>query len=862
MKISEHAERTEKLFGTRAEDIHKWIDGFFDHESFGQFLRSGNTDSYDPYEHRKFRHCKEALEDAYNEFEGKYSRKLIKNVFECHLKDDYNGYLPSRDDFKNGTFTEKYHESEEKSAQEQILSEVELAEYFKGKEYYQKKKQKNQKNLTSFHLKIVLPTLTATALFIISIFTLIIPVFQNKMLQDRKVMIKELTLAADSVIEHYIKLSKSGKMTLEEAQQTAAREVGEMRYGPELKDYFWITDTHPRMVMHPYLPELNGADLTNYVDIKDKSKKKLFVEFVKIVEEQGGEGYLRYLWQWKDDEKHHEPKLSYVRLVPEWNWIVGTGIYIHDVEAEIQGLTYDLLWVFLLISIVLFAIILYVISQSYKIENERIYAERGLIEAKDRYRALVEASNEGYILLVDGKNMYSNITLQRMTGYNEQELASVAIWKELLPANNRINKNAIGQLEKIIAGDISAAEFEAQLLTKTGIKTDVIMAASKIFLSEKNGHVISVRKITRATLDNDGKLYQQIQNYSELPAGIQLEIESGDTIGHIVHSLSNIPAMVREMTLHGVKSSAIRDSLCKIFETAMVKLIKMAIDEIGEPPAEFAFLTLGSNARREMTMFSDQDNAIIIKDINSDDTTSVKRYFLKLADRVCTMLDRAGYKFCPGGIMAINPRWCMTLSEWKDKFTHKTIQKFDESVLDIHTFFDISCIYGSEELTNELHRHMMEITRENPEFYLHMARNCLSYDIPLNAFGYLKTETQDGVKSLNLKDCIVPIVNFARIFALKYNIGKPSTLDRLNMLAEKEILSSESLKDNILVFDHLWYLRFYNQIICHSDLREVNDELELDKLTAAECQKLRDSLNTVSALQNKLSYEFLGIPVN
>ena len=861
MKISEHAERTRQLFGTRAEDIHKWIDGFFDHESFGEFMQSGNALNYDPYEHRKFRHCKEALEEAYQEFEGKYSRKLIKDIFECHLKDDYNGYLPNRDDFKNGTFTEKYHEGEEKSAREHILSEMELAEYFKGKEYYHKQKQNSKKPLTSFHLKIVLPTLAATALFIISIFTLIMPVFQNKMLQDRKVMIKELTLAAESVIEHYVELHEKGELSLEQAQKFAADEISDMRYGPELKDYFWITDMHPTMIMHPYLPELNGKDLTDYVDIKDKSKKKLFVEFVNIVKTNNGEGYLKYLWQWKDDEAHHVPKLSYVRLVPEWQWIVGTGIYVHDVEAEIQGLTYDLLWVFLIISIILFAIILYVISQSHKIENERIRAERGLIEAKDRYRALVEASNEGYILLVDGENIYSNITLQRMTGYSEQELSEITIWKEMLPENSRANQNAIRQIEKIIAGDISAAEFEAQLLTKTGIKTDVIMAASKIFLSEKNGHVISVRKITRTNIASDGKLYEQIQNYSELPAGIQLEIESGDTIGHIVNSLSNVPVMVREMTLHGVKSTAIRDSLCTIFETTMVRLIKMAIEELGEPPTEFAFLLLGSNARREMTMFSDQDNAIIIKDSDGDITT-IKRYYLKLADRVCTMLDRAGYKFCPGGIMAINPRWCMTLSEWKDKFTHKTIQKFDESVLDIHTFFDINCIYGSDALKDELHSHMMEITRENPEFFLHMARNCLSYNIPINAFGFLKGETQDGVKSINLKDCLVPIVNFARIFALKYNINAPATLNRLKSLAKQDIISSESLEDMTLVFDHLWYLRFYNQIICHADLREVNDELELDKLTAAECQKLRDSLNTVSAIQNKLSYEFLGIAAN
>ena len=73
MKTSEHADRTEKLAGIRAEDIHKWIDGFFDFDGFEDFLRSEKFSGYDPYDHRKFRHCVEALDDAYIAFEGSYN---------------------------------------------------------------------------------------------------------------------------------------------------------------------------------------------------------------------------------------------------------------------------------------------------------------------------------------------------------------------------------------------------------------------------------------------------------------------------------------------------------------------------------------------------------------------------------------------------------------------------------------------------------------------------------------------------------------------------------------------------------------------------------------------------------------------
>lgn len=136
MKISEHADHTEELYNLRAEDIHKWIDGYFDRQSFEQFMRTGKTSGYNPYDHRKFRHCREALPEVLKEFSHKYTEEQIRQIFECHIKDDYDNYIPSRIDFADGTFSEKYHESEEKI--DKILTPGELTRYFKGL-YYSKK---------------------------------------------------------------------------------------------------------------------------------------------------------------------------------------------------------------------------------------------------------------------------------------------------------------------------------------------------------------------------------------------------------------------------------------------------------------------------------------------------------------------------------------------------------------------------------------------------------------------------------------------------------------------------------------------------------------------------------------------------
>jgi methyl-accepting chemotaxis protein len=119
--------------------------------------------------------------------------------------------------------------------------------------------------------------------------------------------------------------------TLAEKQQKAARLIGALRYGPENKDYFWINDLHPRMVMHPYKPELNGSDLRDHAD---PNGKQLFVAFVDAVRETG-EGFVDYHWP-KYGADRPQPKLSFVKLFKQWGWIVGSGLYSDDIEALLR----------------------------------------------------------------------------------------------------------------------------------------------------------------------------------------------------------------------------------------------------------------------------------------------------------------------------------------------------------------------------------------------------------------------------------------------------------------------------------------------------------------------------------------------
>lgn len=855
MKLEEHIRRTEELHGIRGEDIHKWIDGFFDSVAFDRLLTTGTVPDFDPFDHRKFRHCIEALDEAYEKFEGRYKRQEIKKVFETHIKDDYDGYLPSREDFENGTFTERYHDLEDKPKDEKILSYEELTDYFKGRSYSRSKNESGNKD-GSFAVRLVVPTVIAMILFIGSIFIFVLPVFETGMLNQKKLMLKELTATAISIANHYSSLEKQGKLTREEAEAATVDEIKKMRYGSQNKNYFFIIDMQPTMIMHPYRPELDGKDLSNYTDRENKSGIKLFVEFVKIVEDDG-EGYLRYYWQWKDNPDRAEPKLSYVKGVPERDWIIGTGEYINDIDEELEALENKIFVIFGIITAGLLVLTGYILLQSRKIENNRRRAEAGLHEAKDRYRALVEASNEGYLLETDGRIIYSNRTLQKMLGYSEEEIRQDNILDLIFPDID-INKQVRRHLKAILDNTEEPAEFEAVAVSASNNQIDIILSTSRIFLSEKNGHIISFRPITRKSYVGLTDSRYLPEDYRPIHADLIEEIKSGERIGHVVRTMNKLPNIIREMIDIGTKPETLRRVIGSTYDEVIERCIVLSIDMLGKPPAPFAFLSLGSNARHEMTMFSDQDNALIFADRENDDTDKLRSYFLRLSGKICEMLNDSGYDYCPGGIMAMNPKWCLSEKEWQKKI-NRGISKPDPDVfLDFNVFLDIRRTYGDADLAESLHAYIDTAIENNPRFIDFYAQNALGYKPPLNVFGGLKTETRDGEGKINLKDALRPIEIFSRIYALYNKIHDANTVVRLKKINEAGVISEDFLKETIYVFDRLWHLRFFNQIVEHTDLRKVNDDLSISELNELEVEHLKQVISKISMLRRKISLDFLG----
>jgi len=152
--------------------------------------------------------------------------------------------------------------------------------------------------------------------------------FREELMALKKEYLKSQVQTAISILDA---VANDANLSPEEKPKRAFALVKALRYGPENKDYFWINDLHPRMVMHPYKPEMDGQDLT---DNKDPNGKRLFVEFARVGKESG-EGFVDYLWPKYGADKP-QPKLSFVKLFKEWGWVVGTGLYIDDIDAMVN----------------------------------------------------------------------------------------------------------------------------------------------------------------------------------------------------------------------------------------------------------------------------------------------------------------------------------------------------------------------------------------------------------------------------------------------------------------------------------------------------------------------------------------------
>jgi PAS domain S-box-containing protein len=219
------------------------------------------------------------------------------------------------------------------------------------------------------------------------------------------------------------------------AKTQALNQLRRLRYGRDNRDYFWVCDYTPVLLMHPYRTDLEGQDVSDYADTEGT---RVFQEMVDLVKDQGG-GYLSYLWQLHGDPSRIQPKRSYVRGFAPWRWIVGTGLYVEEASAEVRRLARSVavaaVGSFALVGLAVFGL---AARSMWLLRSSQHSAER-LRRVEEEYEELVESMTDGLIAVDPQETItYANRAFGSIVGVDRHDLIGRQLTDFLAETDNDV----------------------------------------------------------------------------------------------------------------------------------------------------------------------------------------------------------------------------------------------------------------------------------------------------------------------------------------------------------------------------------------------------------------------------------------
>jgi len=291
----------------------------------------------------------------------------------------------------------------------------------------------------------------------------------NSLYQERRAKTADIVESAMGVLQYYANLAKSNQMTVAEAQKQAKETLRQCRYGRD-KNYIWINDLHNITVMNPVKTDWEGIDKSDW---QDANGKKMFPAFYDAVQKDG-HGYVDYMWP-KPGETKPSPKISYVSLFPEWGWIVGTGIYIDDMDADLAGIRRNIALIILpLLAIFIVRLLMISGSLSKTIDNivkmmqemakGHLSTRLNLKNREDEMGVLASAMNQFADNLQ--KNVISNIQ-QISEGNVDIKPAIIDDSDEIGPALNKMVETIASMSDEIQICCVAASEGNLSIRANT-----------------------------------------------------------------------------------------------------------------------------------------------------------------------------------------------------------------------------------------------------------------------------------------------------------------------------------------------------------------------------------------------------------
>lgn len=351
-----------------------------------------------------------------------------------------------------------------------------------------------------------------------------------------------------------------------------------------------------------------------------------------------------------------------------------------------------------------------------------------------------------------------------------------------------------------------------------------------------------------------------IQNGNSGALSIVKGIDQQDTFSGLAEIISEVDLIKQALLADRTHASVICAIISELYDRVTRKIVEMAGMEMiakgkGEPPSEFAFISMGSAGRKEQFARTDQDNGIIFANNLADNASE---YFLEMGKIIVRGLEECGFKRCSGGVMAENPHWCLPLSLWKKRLEEWTNNLDAKNIRDMTIFLDFRFISGDHKLFGELKDFTRSLFMKARHAQLFMAEDDLKHRASLNMFGGFITEkNESGRRKLNLKNTAqVHMVDCLRLFALREGIDETNSFERIHRLRERKVFKGDEAEYMEAAYETMLMLRLKKAVENIQKGLEPDSQIDPQHLTKRERIQLKEAILTVGRLQGLVAHVF------
>ncbi|MGO2133770.1 MAG: DUF294 nucleotidyltransferase-like domain-containing protein [Halomonas sp.] len=318
----------------------------------------------------------------------------------------------------------------------------------------------------------------------------------------------------------------------------------------------------------------------------------------------------------------------------------------------------------------------------------------------------------------------------------------------------------------------------------------------------------------------------------------------------------DVRATFTRLVEEGADSQTVGSALSTIGRSFTRRLLELAEEELGPPPVAYCLMALGSMARNEQVIVTDQDNALVLAD--DFDPDQHDEYFKAMAKILTDGLDACGYPYCKGDIMATNDRWRQPLSVWKRYFTEWIEEPNPERLLHSSIFFDLDPVHGENVFVEELQELVASKARQHPRFLAAMGRNSLNRTPPLGFFRTFVME-KDGKhnNTINLKRRgLAPLVDLIRVHALACGSRAQNSYERLDDIDKTQLLAA-GVSDRLrYALEAMSMSRIRHQALSVNNDQVPDNNIEPELVSSTERHALKDAFQVLSNAQKFLKFRY------